>query len=147
MDEKSDATVRPRGPSPGVHPYRSCAGRDTTTLIAPEVGPQVIDDVRAALRHGRPWSGESPVRRKDGTRFTALVTDAGIYREGDLIAVIGVSTNPWTALRPLLERSTDAALENSIRRSRNSESSLTFQDRSWRRSVDGARSTAQRQRT
>ena len=30
---------------------------------------------------------------------------------------------------------------------RNSESSLTFQDRSWRRSVDGARSTAQRQRT
>jgi len=38
-------------------------------------------------------------------------------------------------------------LENSIRRSRNSESSLTFQDRSWWRSVDGARSTAQRQRT
>ena len=39
------------------------------------------------------------------------------------------------------------SLENSIRRSRNSESSLTFQDRSWWRSADGARSTAQRQRT
>jgi len=85
-------------------------GRDATTLIAPEVGPQVIDDVRAALRDGRPWSGESPVRRKDGTRFTALVTDAGIYRDGELVAVIGVSTNLGAALRPLLERSTDAAL-------------------------------------
>jgi hypothetical protein len=33
------------------------------------------------------------------------------------------------------------------RRSRNFESSLTFRDGFWRRSVGGARSTAQRQRT
>ena len=50
------------------------------------------------------------MRLKDGTRFTALVTDAGIYRDGELIAVIGVSINFGAALRPLLERSTDAAL-------------------------------------
>ena len=64
----------------------------------------------AAVRDGTWWSGESPARRKDGTRFTALVTDAGIYRDGELIAVIGVSTNLGAALRPLLDRSTDAAL-------------------------------------
>jgi PAS domain S-box-containing protein len=50
------------------------------------------------------------VRRKDGSRFPALVTDSGIYRDGTLIGIVGVSTNLGTALRPLLERSTDAAL-------------------------------------
>ena len=50
------------------------------------------------------------MRRKDGTRFPALVTDAGMYRDGELVGIIGVSTNLGAALRPLLERSTDAAL-------------------------------------
>ena len=50
------------------------------------------------------------MRRKDGRRFPALVTDAGVYRDGALVGMIGVSTNLGTALRPLLERSTDAAL-------------------------------------
>jgi PAS domain S-box-containing protein len=63
-----------------------------------------------ALREGVPWSGGFPVRRKDGSRFPALVTDSGIYRDGTLIGIVGVSTNLGTALRPLLERSTDAAL-------------------------------------
>jgi hypothetical protein len=50
------------------------------------------------------------VRRKDGSRFPALVTDAGVYRAGVPVGIIGVSTNLGTALRPLLERSTDAGL-------------------------------------
>jgi PAS domain S-box-containing protein len=50
------------------------------------------------------------VRRKDGSLFPALVTDAGIYRDGILVGIVGVSTNLGSALRPLLERSTDAAL-------------------------------------
>jgi len=40
-----------------------------------------------------------------------------------------------------------AAVSSYNRRSRNFESSLTFRDGFWRRSVGGARSTAQRQRT
>ena len=51
-----------------------------------------------------------PVRRKNGTRFPALVTDAGVYRDGVLVGIVGVSTNLGMALRPLLDRSTDAAL-------------------------------------
>ena len=49
-------------------------------------------------------------KRKDGTVFPALVTDAGIYRNGTLVGIVGVTTNLGSALRPLLERSTDAAL-------------------------------------
>ena len=85
-------------------------GRNIADLTVPEVGQDIAADIMAALRDGVPWSGGFPVRRKDGTRFPALVTDAGVYRDGVLVGIIGVSTNLGTALRPLLERSTDAAL-------------------------------------
>jgi PAS domain S-box-containing protein len=85
-------------------------GRNIAELTVPEVGQDTAADIMAALRDGVPWSGGFPVRRKDGTRFPALVTDAGIYRDGVLVGIIGVSTNLGAALRPLLERSTDAAL-------------------------------------
>lgn len=85
-------------------------GRNIALLTVPEMAQEVAADIMAALRDGIPWSGGFPVRRKDGIRFLALVTDAGIYRDGTLVGIIGVSTNLGTALRPLLERSTDAAL-------------------------------------
>ena len=85
-------------------------GRNIAVLTVPEVAQEVAADIMAALRDGIPWSGGFPVRRKDGNRFPALVTDAGVYRDGTLVGIIGVSTNLGTALRPLLERSTDAAL-------------------------------------
>ena len=74
------------------------------------MGQDVGAEIMAALRDGVPWSGGFPVRRKDGTTFPALVTDAGVHREGRLVAIVGVSTNLGSAIRPLLERSTDAAL-------------------------------------
>jgi PAS domain S-box-containing protein len=85
-------------------------GRNIALLTVPEMAQEVAADIMAALRDGIPWSGGFPVRRKDGRRFPALVTDAGICRDGTLVGIIGVSTNLGTALRPLLERSTDAAL-------------------------------------
>jgi PAS domain S-box-containing protein len=85
-------------------------GRNIASLCVPEIAQDVAADIMAALRDGVPWSGGFPVRRKDGTMFPALVTDAGIYRDGDLVGIVGVSTNLGAALRPLLERSTDAAL-------------------------------------
>jgi len=85
-------------------------GRNIAELTVPEVGQDTAADIMAAVRDGVPWSGGFPVRRKDGTRFPALVTDAGVYRDGALIGIVGVSTNLGVALRPLLERSTDAAL-------------------------------------
>lgn len=85
-------------------------GRDITTLSVPDLAQEVAADITRALREGVAWSGGFPVRRKDGTVFPALVTDSGIYRDGVLVGIVGVSTNLGTALRPLLERSTDAAL-------------------------------------
>ena len=85
-------------------------GRNIAALTVPEVAQDVAADIMAALRDGVAWSGGFPVRRKDGSRFPALVTDSGIYHDGTLVGIVGVSTNLGTALRPLLERSTDAAL-------------------------------------
>lgn len=85
-------------------------GRNIGELAVSEVGQEVAVEIMEALRNGIPWSGGFPVRRKDGTVFPALVTDAGIYRDGELVGIIGVSTNLGSAIRPLLERSTDAAL-------------------------------------
>lgn len=63
-----------------------------------------------SVRQGGSWTGGFPVRRKDGTMFPALVTDSGIYREGQLVGIIGVSMNIGRMAAPFLERSTDAAL-------------------------------------
>jgi PAS domain S-box-containing protein len=89
---------------------QEAVGRDIATLAIPEVAQEVGAEIMAALRDGISWSGGFPVRRKDGSLFPALVTDAGIYRDGSLVGIIGVSTNLGSALRPVLERSADAAL-------------------------------------
>ena len=86
------------------------AGQNIGALTVPTVSEEVAADIMAALRKGVPWSGGFPVRRKDGTVFPALVTDSGVYRDGELVGIVGISANLGTALRPLLERSTDAAV-------------------------------------
>jgi PAS domain S-box-containing protein len=85
-------------------------GRDIATLTVPEVDQKTGADIMAALRAGVPWSGAFPVRAKDGRIFPALVTDAGIYKDGALVGIVGVSTHLGAAVNPLLDRSTDAAL-------------------------------------
>jgi len=85
-------------------------GRKVEELTVPDVSRRAAGEIMDALRDGTPWSGGFPLRRKDGTVFPALVTDAGIYRDGTLVGIVGVTTNLGSALRPLLERSTDAAL-------------------------------------
>jgi PAS domain S-box-containing protein len=85
-------------------------GQPITSLSVPEMAQDVAEDIMTALRKGVPWSGGFPVRRKDGSLFTALVTDSGIYHEESLVGIVGLSTNLGSALEPLLERATDAAL-------------------------------------
>lgn len=85
-------------------------GRNIGELTVPDVTQQVAEDIMDALRRGVRWSGGFPVRRRDGTIFPALVTDAGIYRDNELIGIVGISSNLGSALQPLLERSTDAAM-------------------------------------
>lgn len=85
-------------------------GQNIATLTVPMITQDVGTEIMAALWDGVPWSGSFLVRRKDGRVFPALVTDSGIYRDGELQGIVGVSTNLGAALRPMLERSTDAAL-------------------------------------
>lgn len=85
-------------------------GRLTTELLVPQTSQEAGEAIMEALRDGHSWSGGFPVCRKDGTRFPALVTDSGVYRDGELVGLVGVSTNLGTAIQPLLERSTDAAI-------------------------------------
>ena len=76
----------------------------------PEVSQRAAAEILAALRDGHPWSGGFPVRRRGGEVLHALVTDSGVYRDGQLIGIVGVSLNLGDAVRHLMERSSDAAV-------------------------------------
>jgi PAS domain S-box-containing protein len=85
-------------------------GRKIDELTIADVSRSTAGEIMDALRDGVPWSGGFPVRRKDGAVFPVLVVDTGIRHEGELVGIVGLSTNLGTGLQPLLERSTDAAL-------------------------------------
>ncbi|HTZ44555.1 MAG TPA: PAS domain-containing protein [Jatrophihabitans sp.] len=85
-------------------------GRNIADVTVPEISQELAAAIMAALRAGSSWSGGFPVHDRSGRIFPALVTDSGIYRDGDLVGIVGISTHLGTALRPLLERSSDAAL-------------------------------------
>jgi PAS domain S-box-containing protein len=86
-------------------------GRDIAEVTVPESGQDHGDDIMRSMRQGRPWSGSFTVVRKDGSTFSALVTDVGVRSDdGRLVGIVGVSTDLGHALRPLLARASDAVL-------------------------------------
>ena len=91
-------------------PAADAVGRNITEVTVPEISQHAAAEVMAALREGRPWSGGFPVRRRSGEVLQALVTDSGVYRDGELIAIVGASLNLGEAVRHLMERSSDAAV-------------------------------------
>ena len=91
-------------------PAAEAVGRDVTEVTVPEVSREAAAEIMAALREGRPWSGGFPVRRRGGNVLHALVTDSGVYRDGEMIGIVGASLNLGDAVRHLMERSSDAAL-------------------------------------
>ncbi len=89
-------------------------GRNIADVTVPEVGKEQGDEIMRTLREGRQWSGSFSVVRKDGSTFSALVTDVGVQTDdGRLAGIVGVSTDLGHALRPLLARSSDAVLVTS----------------------------------
>ncbi|HEY8226559.1 MAG TPA: PAS domain S-box protein [Pyrinomonadaceae bacterium] len=57
------------------------------------------------LRDGQSWAGEMIVRRRDGSEFLAVVTDSPILNaKGDLIGIVGVSSDVTEAKRAEEER-------------------------------------------
>ena len=85
-------------------------GRNIAEVTVPQMSQEIASAIMASLRAGTPWAGGFVVRRRDGSLFRALVTDAGVYSDGELVGIVGVSAHLGTAMQPLLERSADAAL-------------------------------------
>ncbi|WP_395695524.1 PAS domain-containing protein [Nocardioides sp.] len=85
-------------------------GRDIAEVTVPQMSATAGAEIMDALRHGSSWSGGFAVQRRDGEVLHALVTDAGIYRDGVLIGIVGESLNLGAAVRHLMERSSDAAV-------------------------------------
>jgi PAS domain S-box-containing protein len=91
-------------------PAAEVVGRDIAEVTVPKVSRQAAAEILTALREGRSWSGGFPVQRRGGEVLHALVTDSGVYRDGELIGIVGASLNLGDAVRHLLERSSDAAV-------------------------------------
>jgi PAS domain S-box-containing protein len=91
-------------------PAEAAVGRHIAEVTVPEVSQQAAAEIMAALRDGRSWSGGFPVQHRGGEVLHALVTDSGVYRDGELIAIVGASLNLGDAVRHLMERSSDAAV-------------------------------------
>jgi PAS domain S-box-containing protein len=73
-------------------------------IIAEEMREQAIE-IMTRLQAGKSWSGEFLVRRKDGSIFSAMVTDSPIVSDrGELIGVVGVSVDITERKRAEAER-------------------------------------------
>ena len=69
-------------------------GRPIMEVTPSEDLMEQAEEIMTELMAGRSWTGESVVRRKDGTTFPVLVTDTPAHdEEGNLVAIIGVYTN------------------------------------------------------
>jgi PAS domain S-box-containing protein len=67
-------------------------GRSILELTPAEQSLEESRVILEALMKGESWSGEIPVRRKDGTTFIAHVTDSPVLDEdGRLTGIIGIS--------------------------------------------------------
>ena len=75
-------------------------GKNVGEITVPQLSVQTAAEIMEALRHGKTWSGGFAVQQRDGEVIHALVTDAGIYRDGDLIGIVGQSLNLGDAVRP-----------------------------------------------
>ena len=85
-------------------------GRRIEDLTVSTIGQPEAAAIMARLREGLPWSGGFPVSGRNRRPFPALVTDAPLFHDDELIGVVGVTTTLGSALKPLLERLTDATV-------------------------------------
>src|SRR3954470_179266 len=74
-------------------------GQPARVLVPPDM-VDYADVILARIRAGEPWSGEFLVRRKDGSPFTAYVSDALLRdRTGAVVGVVGLFNDLTQAKR------------------------------------------------
>src|SRR5215207_7266908 len=75
-------------------PKEEVMGRPIVEVTPSEEMLERAEEIMSELRAGRSWSGEFVVQRKDGSTFSAMVTDTPVHDEqGNLAGIIGVSTD------------------------------------------------------
>ena len=67
-------------------------GRNIVEVTPSEQTTDAATQIMRGLRAGESWAGEFEVHRKDGSSFTALISDRPVLDEdGTLVAVVGIS--------------------------------------------------------
>lgn len=67
-------------------------GRSIIDVTPSDLARPEAAEIMNVLQGGQPWSGEFLVRAKDGSRFTAQVTDIPVSDEaGNLVGIVGIS--------------------------------------------------------
>ena len=80
-------------------------GSNVVEIIPSMAAKEHASLIMEQLRDGQSWAGEMIVRRRDGSEFLAVVTDSPILNaKGDLIGIVGVSSDVTEAQRAEEER-------------------------------------------
>ena len=80
-------------------------GRNVVDIIPSLTSQEHASVIMEQLREGQSWTGEIIVRRRDRSEFLASVSDSPIFNaKGDLIGIVGVSTDVTEAKRAEAER-------------------------------------------
>jgi len=75
-------------------PEAEVLGRNIVDVTPAETSREQAANILNRLIAGECWSGEFLAKRRDGTAFPAIVTDAPITNDrGEFIGIIGVSTD------------------------------------------------------
>ncbi|MEZ5098555.1 MAG: PAS domain S-box protein [Thermoleophilia bacterium] len=66
-------------------------GRQVASIVPSEESAEAARAIMAALDAGGMWEGDFEARRRDGTTFTAHVTDSPIVVDGEQVGIVGIS--------------------------------------------------------
>jgi two-component system cell cycle sensor histidine kinase/response regulator CckA len=75
-------------------PAADALGRSVVAVTPSDQDREQAAEVMRALEKGESWAGQMELRRRDGSTFPALVTDAPIVdHEGELVGIVGVTSD------------------------------------------------------
>ncbi|HEY0014762.1 MAG TPA: ATP-binding protein [Longimicrobium sp.] len=87
-------------------------GRDVVEVVPSEMSREQAAELMERLRDGQRWQGEFPVKRRDGSRFHAWVSDVPLRGpDGAVVGIVGVSTDLTSRVQAqaALDRAEDEA--------------------------------------
>jgi PAS domain S-box-containing protein len=75
-------------------PAAEAIGANIFDLVVAKASKDLAEQIFSQMKAGNSWSGEFLVRRRDGSVFSALVTDSPIFNDKkELIGIVGVSSD------------------------------------------------------